>query len=662
MSRGLFVVAALGVLCLASVFAEEIDDRTWDRCTTITVGAKASVDGSTITTHTNDCHQCDSRVMRVPAADWPEGSQRPVYMAENMEYPRYVGYSRGPAYEPAEGQKVEEPIGYIPQVAHTYAYFDGSYGIMNEHQVAIGESTCAAKIWAKPVSAGGHALFDMIELTKVTLERAKTAREAVKILTNLAETYGYYSNWMNEATAYFMAGETVTIIDPKESWVVNMLASPDGKGAIWAARRVPDDEVAVTANYFTICELDLSNPDYYMASSNVFDVAREKGWWKDGEKFCFVKAYVDLEKDLPKKDYWITRMWRVYDVIAPSLKLSPYVRYVTEMPFSVKPDAPVSAQTIMMLNRDVYEGTQFDLTRGAGGGAWGSPMRHDGMSASQRAENITGVWARAISLARTSYSTVLQARGWLPDPVGGVFWMGEDAPHSTVYIPFFAGAEDTAKSFRTGSLHKFTRESAWWAFDFVSNWIELRWKVMIVDVRSKIKEVEDKQAAAIKDLEERAVAAYKQAGEGEAGKKAAAQLVSQFTSTNAEEVVKTWWEFADYLVAKYNDGYVNFPKVGGTTGYEAWWLKSVGYDNDPRAKSNKCYTTAAKAFPPPPAANSLPMPAKPSHASSSSETVTVSTMAFVAVAIGLSSILLGFVAGRVLQKKQPTAQVVVTSF
>jgi len=553
-----------------------------DRCTTITVGRKASKDGSTMTTHTNDCHQCDSRVMRVPAKDHAPGSLRPVYMAENMEYPRYIGYSRGPAYHPIGDQTPSTPIGYIPEVAHTYAYFDGSYGLMNEHQVGIGESTCSAKIWTKPIGYGGKALFDIIELSRIALERSTTAREAVHTIGSLAEQYGYYSQWEPAAFVREEAGETLTIIDKTEAWILNILADPSGTSAIWAAKRVPDEHVAVTANFFVLNEINLDDKENYMGSANLFSVAQEKGWWKPEEgPFSFVKAYAPMDEDARDKDYWIVRMWRVFDLLAPSLKLSPDAKSVLELPFSVKPERGVTPQDIMRLNRDLYQGTEFDLTTGVSAGPWGSAMRHDGYSASQRALKLRGEWARAISLMRTSYSTVMQARSWLPDQLGGVFWMGEDAPHSTVYIPFYAGAEDTSRFHKATSLHKFSRDSAWWAFDFLSNWIELKFNYMFKELQGKQSEIESRQFAEMGKVEAEAAAMMNE-DDGEAK---ARDYITRWTVSNAENVVKQWWEFSDFMIAKYNDGYINFPKVGGTTGYPAWWLQSVGYDMNPRYKN-----------------------------------------------------------------------------
>eukprot|EP00742_Colponemidia_sp_Colp-10_P002202 GILJ01002354.1.p1 GENE.GILJ01002354.1~~GILJ01002354.1.p1 ORF type:complete len:515 (+),score=83.54 GILJ01002354.1:152-1546(+) len=395
---------------------------------------------------------------------------------------------------------------------------------------------------------------------------------------SLAEQYGFYTEWRPEASVSMMAGETLTVIDPKESWVFHILASPCGKSAVWAAKRVPDDEVSVVANFFTINELDLSKPDWYMASSNVFQVAQDMGFWDPAkEPFSFVKAYA---YDMPTlKDYFVVRMWRIFDLMAPSLKLDWNVSGVLDLPFSVKPERLLTPQDIMRFNRDLHEGTDLDLTRGAAAGPFGSPMRQDGMSQSARDLKLKGEWARAVSLMRTAYSTVLQTRSWLPAPIGGIFWFGEDAPHSTVFFPLYAGMMDTPKSIRTGSLLNYTRESAWWAFDFVANWAEYKWKYIMQDVRAKQAEIESAEFEQIPLVDAMALDLYHNQSEAKA-----IQYLTDYCIKNAESLVQTWWNFSDYLIAKYNDGYVNFPKVGGMAGYPAWWLKSVGYDMDPRYK------------------------------------------------------------------------------
>ncbi|GAJ06329.1 unnamed protein product, partial [marine sediment metagenome] len=237
------------------------------------------------------------------------------------------------------------------------------------------------------------------------------AREAVKLMGDLAVKYGYY-----------LSGECHTVIDPNEAWIFFVHATPTLRNAMWVAQRVPDDEVAVVANRITIREIDLSNPDYFMASDNIFEIAKEQGWWDPADgPFDFQRAYDKVRETPPY--YNLRRQWRVYDLLAPSRQFKTWVEdvYTTEYPFSIKPDKKVSLQDLFRINRDHMEGTQFDLTKGPAAGPFGTPERYGGGAGEKE---VKGGWERAISLNRTSYSYVIQSRSWLPDPIGGLVWYG----------------------------------------------------------------------------------------------------------------------------------------------------------------------------------------------------------------------------------------------
>jgi dipeptidase len=226
--------------------ADEIAAVVADKCTSIIVGAKASTTGSPMTTHTADCADCDWRANKVPAMDWPADTMRPVYSYKGP-YPRQVREDRGDTWKAKHLEKLPQRdewakgsviVGYLPQVEHTYALIEGSYGIMNEHGLAMGESTCAAKFWAAPLSAGGKALLDIGELSQIALERTTNARDAIKLMGSLAQQYGYYSAGWDVATYgvdYGMGegGEALTVIDKKEAWVFHILPDDTGTNAIW---------------------------------------------------------------------------------------------------------------------------------------------------------------------------------------------------------------------------------------------------------------------------------------------------------------------------------------------------------------------------------------------------------------------------------------------
>lgn len=285
-------------------------------CTTLIVTKGASADGSMIVAHSDDNDLADQRIVYVPAQDHEPGSFRPVYCTavaigefpqyNSFIYPRIVS-DRAPAYD-TSGYPASIPIGMIPQVAHTYAYFDGSYGIMNEHQLMFGECTNGAKVQIGPEP--GRGIFYSSELSRVALERCKTAREAVEMIGFLIEEYGYYGT-----------GETLPVADPNEAWIIEMAPSPEGTGGLWAAKKVPDGEVFVAANQFRIREIDPEDPDILFGKT-LHEVVEKFGWWNPEDGLLDWLKTVSLgEYNHPY--YSLRRVWRLFSLISPSLNLSP---------------------------------------------------------------------------------------------------------------------------------------------------------------------------------------------------------------------------------------------------------------------------------------------------------------------------------------------------
>lgn len=495
-------------------------------CTSVVVGKLASVDGSVMTSHTCDGGY-DFRLTLVPRQAHQSGEMRPVY--------------RGGGESPEIAEPLKK-VGEIPQVPETYSYINTAYPFMNEFQVMMGETT----IGGRSQLFNGDGWFQIWELQRVALERAKTAREAIKIMGALAEEYGYGDY-----------GECLTVTDPNEAWVFEIFgAGPLQKGAVWAAQRVPDGEVAVSANRSRIGALNLNDPDNFMASKNVYDVAKAMGFWDGQSPFYFNKVYG------PKNSYYNARReWRVLSLLAPSLKLDPWSG---EYPFSVKPDQKVSVQDIMRINRDHYEGTEFDLTKGPAAGPFGNPNRYP---TPKKTGNTEGEWERAISIFRCSYSIVTQSRSWLPNPIGGVVWFGEDAPHSTCYVPIYAGVAELPKSYQIGQRNIFDRNAAWWAFDFVSNYADLKYSYMIKDIQAVSGAFEAEEFAMQPVVEKAARELY--AKDPELAKK----FLTNYSNDLMNRAAAAYWQLSDRLIAKYNDGYVD----GKTVGYPEEWLKSVGF-------------------------------------------------------------------------------------
>ncbi|PZC52009.1 MULTISPECIES: dipeptidase [unclassified Mesotoga] len=520
-------------------------------CTTIIVTKGASVDGSVMTSHSADCGLCDFRYVYVPPADYEAGAKRAVYPFIEP-YPRYVGADMGPTYNDPD-LPATEPLGYIDQVEHTFGYFDAVYGVINEHQLAIGECTCSAKVYARPSE---DCIFDVAALSRVAMERTTTAREAIELMGALAVEYGYYG-W----------GETLTVADPNEAWVFEICASPDKKSALWAAKKVPDGEVFVESNMFRIRELDPESPDN-MFSPNLIDVATEAGWYDPSTgPIDWMGTVSTGEYSMPY--YSLRRTWRVLDRVSPSLGLSPWVEdsFTKDYPFSIVPDKKLSVADVIDLFRDHYEGTEFDLTQGLAAGPFGNPNRYAGSS-----KLIKGSWERALSIFRCEYVFVTQSRDWLPDPVGGVVWWGAAAPHETILVPMYCGITDVPYAYDSGSLQEFDYNVASWAFNFMGNWAELKWSYMYPEIQELQKKIEGKLFAVQPAIESAAAQLY------ETDPELCKEFLTDYVADVTDRVMAEVWDFNEYLITKYRDGYINIPNVGSSAGYPDWWLDAVGYD------------------------------------------------------------------------------------
>ncbi|CAM9441809.1 unnamed protein product [Phaeothamnion confervicola] len=367
---------------------------------------------------------------------------RPV-IKFRAEFPRVVDDTRGPTFSrdnvdtwlPQRNIWLSEEwtdamvLGHIPQVNHTYASLEGLYGIINEKQVAIGESTCGAAFMAGPrdeICAMCNALFDISELSRVALERAATAREAIQIMGDLAVEHGFYgSEWDPEDLfSYLEAGESLQVTDPEEAWILHMMPDDTTTSALWVAQRVPDGHFAAVANQFIIREVPREPSENFLFSANLWDVAARSGRWdpESGTELDFTAAFAVRPNDVPHYAYSTRRMWRVFNLLAPSLGVSPYTTTdAIDYPFSAAPDKPLTPQDIIGVIRDHYEGTEFDLTKGPAAGPYGDPDRYDVAPSADGSltvkESTSGYFERSISLFRTSYAFVSQSRDWLPDEV-----------------------------------------------------------------------------------------------------------------------------------------------------------------------------------------------------------------------------------------------------
>lgn len=538
----------------------------WDACTSIAVGREAMMEGSGIATHNNDCASCDPRVAFIPAQDHAPGSRRPIAPFQ-LEYPRYVGADRSNTYAPAPGQLDRTPIGLIEQVPHTFAYWEAAYPLMNEHGLGFGESTCGGQLIGKSVMDGGKCLFSVASLMQVALERCKTARCAIETMGAQAVVHGFYG----EDPGMPGAGESLAVVDGSETWVFHIVSGLHAESATWVAQRVPSNHVSVVANNFIIQKVDCKDSANFMCSANIFTNAREAELceFQSEEDFnwlgCYgqdVRTFQYNGPGTPPIPYYTTlRMWRIQSLanplVAPVLTDDPFV-----FPFSVPVSKKVSRTDIMNWTRDYYKDTEFDMSQGVLAGPFNNPSRIEG---GVGVLSVPGQFARGISIQRTSYSLIVEAK---PVPGQSIAWFATDQPLTGVFAPFVASSSRAAPSYHTGRLEAFTRDSAFWAFNFVSNWMNIDFKdMMSMHVSAAMRAEQQHIMDAVEAME--------------ANWPEHAETVNEIQEGLQERLVKNWWNLADSLIVQFSDGIYTFENT--TTkhlGYPAWWLQMIGYSND----------------------------------------------------------------------------------
>jgi len=504
-------------------------------CTNFIVTPGASADGSTIVTYTCD-GEFHPTLRRTPAAD--HGPD------DVFEIRSWGGEVRGT----------------IPEVAHTYAVVN----LMNEHQVTIGETTFGGRDELR----NPDGLLHYWTLMQLALQRSRTAREAVQVMTQLVADHGYAST-----------GETFSIGDPHEAWIMEMIGpGPGGEGALWVARRVPDGMVTGHANRSRIRDFPRDDPETCLYDPRVVDLAVERGWYDPdgGEPFAFCDAYDPATPQTLR--YCATRVWSLFHRCAPSLQLPlDYHRGVAgaaPYPLWVKPDAKLGVADVFALMRDHYEGTPMDMTTGVAAGPFGCPVRVQPMGWELDGDPYT--WERPISTKKTGFSFVSQCRAWLPDPVGGLHWYGVDDTYTTCYVPLYCGIDAVPESFARGSLQRFSQDSAWWVFNFVANYANLRYRDMVQDIQAVQRDLEGTCLALAPAIEKTAVALV------ETDPDLARRFLTDYSVRQGEITVDRWRELGERLMVKYNDGYVKDDSGRPQeTGYPDRWLREVrGADPD----------------------------------------------------------------------------------
>ncbi len=563
MKRMILAVALiLSLAALSAVYSQECESCSTagtDKCTVVLVGKKASTDGSVMTTHTCDCGVCDWTWRYVPPADHEPGSKRKIYWFDQFQTdPPSMGLRWNAIEDNFNGLEID-------QVPHTYGYFHGAFGYMNDNQVAFGESTIGNR--RQMNNNTPTPKFDITALSMIAMERAKTAREAIQIMGDLAVKYGY---------GHTDSGEMLAVSDPKEVWLfevmpVGPLWTPEsGKpGAVWCAQRVPDDHVSVCPNESRIGEIDLKKKDFFMASENAISYAVDNKFYDPagGEPFNWKKAYSPSEGSAVSTKGSRARMWRFYDLVAPSAKLSADLPNM-DFPFSIKPDKKMSPQDVIAILRDHYDGTPFWTARGIQGGPFQNPNY---LPYGFVLDSLRYSTPRAICVNRAEYVTVTQTREWLPNPIGGIIWLALGPQDTDCFMPFYQGVTELPRSFQIGDHYEFNRESARWAFDYVDFHTQVAYMHAIKDVRAAQEKWETPAFARTPEIDAYALKLYKESPDK------AKQYLTEYCTNNANLVVNAWWKLGDDLLVKYNKLWLYDAKERSRKAleYPASWLKEL---------------------------------------------------------------------------------------
>ncbi len=525
------------VICLV-VLTSVLGNRPILACTNFLVSKGASQDGSTMVTYAADSHELYGELYFTPAGHHPVGAMREIYEWDT-------------------GKR----LGEIPQPPQTYQVV----GNMNEHQVVIGETTFGGR--KELVNPKG--MLDYGSLMFIALERARTARQAIEIMGSLVDRHGYYSS-----------GESFSISDPKEVWLMEMVGKgPGGNGAVWVARRIPDGYFSAHANQSRIRRFPLNDRNNCLYAKDVISFARKKGYFTGKDKdFSFADTYAPL--DYGALRFCEARVWRVFNRAAPSLNLSmDYINGVEgaqPLPLWIKPDKKLSVQDVMQLMRDHFEGTDFDLTKGVGAGPYELPYRWRPLVWEYKGKKYLN--DRATSTQQTGFSFVSQSRSFLPNPIGGVLWFGVDDTASTVYVPMYCSIRQAPPHFRVGqgSFTEFSWESAFWVFNFVSNQAYHRYKDMIGDIQVVQGELEGGFLARQSEVDAAALALYNQAPE------LARAYLTEYSAKQAEVTVARYRALGIALFVKYLDGNVRDEKgkVTHPPYPEEWYQRIIEESGD----------------------------------------------------------------------------------
>ena len=497
------------ILALCSVWVAGL------ACTNFLVGKDASVDGSTMISYAADSYSFYGFLHYSPAADYPEGAVREV-----------------------KDWDTGKPLCTIPQVAHTYKVV----GNMNEHQLTIGETTWGGR----PELEIGEGI-DYGSLIYIALERCKTAREAIKCMTDLVAEHGYASS-----------GETFSIADPNEVWLMELIGKGKvEKGAVWVATRVPDDCIAAHANQARFTTINFKDKANWMWSKDVVKFARKQGYYtgKKDEDFNFQEAYAPY--DFSGLYVCEARVWsffrkfsndmdKYFDFASGKTFVETGGEYAGErMPLYIKPNHKVSAQELKDCMRDQYEGTPLDITQGPDAGPWNSKLRYGSLGF--QLDSVQYWFERPIATQQTAWSFVAQMRGYETAKAGGILWFGVDDAASTIYVPMYSTINEVPECFKEGNgdMYNYSPTSAWWTYNIVANWAYTKYSAMMPDIKKVQSAWEDKFNSQVEAID--AQVANMDAAQ-------AAAFLTKYSVSQAQESTAAWKDLGIYLFVKFLDG------------------------------------------------------------------------------------------------------------
>ncbi len=482
-------------------------------CTNLLVGKKASKNGEAYLTYSADSYGMYGRLLHYPAGKHAPGTMRRIVDGDTHKY-----------------------LGEIPEAPVTY----NVVGNINEHQVAITETTFGGRHELAPKDPMGG--IDYVSLMALGLQRAKTAREAIKVMTDLVARYGYSSE-----------GESFSIADPNEVWIMEMIGKGDEKkGAVWVAVRIPDDCISAHANQSRIHKFDLKDKKNVMYAKDVIKFARQKGYFngKDTD-FSFSAAYSPA--DFGSQRFCDARAWSLFNHFVDGM--DKYVDFVDGkhigssevMPLYFKPKAPLELSDVMRAMRDHYEDTPFDITKNAGAGTNGAPYRPSPLTWEYKGKKYFN--ERPVSTHQASFVVVAQLRGNLPNAVGGVLWFANDEANTTPFVPIYCSLTKVPECFddATANDHTFSWKSAFWLCNWVSNMVYPRYEQLFPTVERRRESMEKYMTVALKSADASLLLTLKEHPEK------FAEEVNAYAQDWSNTLMTDWKDLGEYLVMKFND-------------------------------------------------------------------------------------------------------------